>query len=261
MSSKVLAKAILRPAEADQGHRQERQDHGRAGPEGRLPGPVQPDVAEDHPAEQRRHRAASTTETQRRQNPSTQSATLSFDLEFDTAEEIGEGGPVDVRTKTMIVRQFAEPPSNKGKEPPPLLKFIWGTFTFVGIVTQLTEDIDLFSPEGRPIRAKVSVTIKEVRLDIEAKTTGAGARTGENATPPGEPNPASGAPGTPPPANPDTAALAQLGREPAAAAGPAQCRPGHLAGRHGRAGQPAGPGRPGPRCSCRPAPRPGSGWG
>jgi Contractile injection system tube protein len=210
MSSKVLAKAILVRLRQIKGTGKNAKTTVDPEPKGAFPvqfNPTSLKITQQNNVDA----GGATTMTQRRQNPSTQSSTLSFDLEFDTAEEIGEGGPVDVRTKTMIIRQFAEPTGNKGKEPPPLLKFIWGTFTFVGIVTQLTEDIDLFSPEGRPIRAKVSVTVKEVRLDIEAKTTGAGAKTGENATPPGQPNPASGAPGTPPASNPDAAALAQLG--------------------------------------------------
>jgi hypothetical protein len=210
MSSKVLAKAILLRLKQIKGTGKNAKTTLDVEPKGAFPvqfNPTSLKITQQNNVDE----GGATTQTQRRQNPSTQSATLSFDLEFDTAEEIGEGGPVDVRTKTLIIRQFAEPAGSKGKDPPPLLKFIWGTFTFVGIVTQLTEDIDLFSPEGRPIRAKVSVTVKEVRLDLEGKTAGAGARTGEGATPPGEPNPASGAPGTPPAPNPDTAALAQLG--------------------------------------------------
>jgi hypothetical protein len=152
-----------------------------------------------------------TTLDQRRQNPSAQSATLNFDLEFDTAEESDGQGPVDVTTRTASIRQFAVPSSEAPKEPPPLLKFLWGSFSFVGIVSQLVEDMDLFSPEGRPLRAKVSVTMKEVRLDLEAKTVGKGTRTSDNATPAGKPNPSSGGPGSPPARNPDTAALAQAG--------------------------------------------------
>jgi hypothetical protein len=152
-----------------------------------------------------------TTLDQRRQNPSAQSATLNFDLEFDTAEVSDGQGPVDVRIRTANIRQFAEPSSKAPKEPPPLLKFLWGSFSFVGIVSQLVEDMDLFSPEGRPLRAKVSVTMKEVRLDLEAKTVGKGTRTSDNAAPTGKPNPSSGAPGSPPSRNPDTAALAQSG--------------------------------------------------
>ena len=152
-----------------------------------------------------------TTQTQRRQNPSAQSATISFDLEFDTAEEVDENGPVDVRTRTAIIRQFAEPSAEAPRDPPPLMKFLWGTFSFVGIVNQLTEELDYFAPQGRPLRAKVSVSAKEVRLDFEAKLIGAGARTGQDGTPPDTPNPSSGAPGSGPTPNPDTAALAQQG--------------------------------------------------
>ncbi len=152
-----------------------------------------------------------TTLDQRRQNTSAQSATLNFDLEFDTAEESDGQGPVDVRTRTASIRQFAEPSSEAPKEPPPLLKFLWGSFSFVGIVSQLVEEIDLFSPEGRPLRAKASVTMKEVRLDLEAKTVGKGTRTSDNATPAGKPNRSSGAPGSPPARNPDKAAPAQSG--------------------------------------------------
>jgi hypothetical protein len=155
-------------------------------------------------------RGGVTTLNQRKQNPSAESATLNFDLEFDTAEERTEEGPVDVRTRTADIRQFVEPSPQRPKEPPPLLQFLWG-FSFVGIVTQLVEDIDFFSPEGRPLRAKASVTMKEVRLDMEAKTVGNGARTSDNATPPGKPSPASGAPGSAPASNPDRAAMAQAG--------------------------------------------------
>ena len=68
--------------------------------------------------------------------PSTQSATLTFDLEFDTAEEPDPANaavPVNVRTKTAVVRQFTEP-GDDPKKPPPLMQFLWGTFSFVGIV-------------------------------------------------------------------------------------------------------------------------------
>ena len=167
---------------------------------------------------------ATTTKSVRRQSPSAQSATLTFDLEFDTAEEAdpppsgsaSSGGPtsssphpVDVRTKTLIVRQFAEPTKDKPTSPPPPVRFIWGTFVFTGLVTQVTEDLDYFSPDGRPLRAKVSVTITEKNTDWEAKLTGAAARTDSGATPSGS-GQGSG-PGSPPAANPDTAALAQAG--------------------------------------------------
>jgi hypothetical protein len=102
-----------------------------------------------------------TINTERRQNPSLRPATLSFDLEFDTAEGDKSGNPVDVRTLTMQLRQFIQPPKGKPADPPPRVLFLWGTLTFAGMVTQLTEDLDYFSRDGMALRAKLSITISE----------------------------------------------------------------------------------------------------
>jgi hypothetical protein len=167
---------------------------------------------------------ATTTKSVKRQNPSVQPATLTFDLEFDSAEDAEpppagsqasgtptSSGPhaVDVRTKTLIIRQFAEPSNDKPTSPPPPVRFIWGTFVFTGLVTQITEDLDYFSSDGRPLRAKVSVTITEKNPEWEAKLTGAAARGQPAATRNGS-GEGSG-PGSAPATNPDTAALAQAG--------------------------------------------------
>ena len=53
-------------------------------------------------------KGGSTTRTQARQNPSTQSAVLTFDLEFDTAEGDANGNAKDVRELTASIRQFVE---------------------------------------------------------------------------------------------------------------------------------------------------------
>ncbi len=150
-----------------------------------------------------------TTHAQRRQNPSQRSATLTFDLEFDTAE-VGTGSaPKDVRTLTQDVRQFVEPSTDKPAEPPPRVRFLWGSFRFAGIVTQLTEDLDYFAPNGTPLRAKVSLTITEQDLRFEGERVGSGRRDARTATPPGG---ASGTgPAAPPASRPNQAALAQAG--------------------------------------------------
>ena len=163
-------------------------------------------------------KGGSTTLDQKRQNPSLQSATLSFDLEFDTAEGDKSGNPVDVRTLTAQIRQFVEPDKSKPADPPPRVLFLWGTLAFPGIITQLTEDLDYFTRDGMALRAKLSVTITEQNLAFEAMDLGAGARTDRNATPPGGapttndsgpgPGPAPGSSGT---NNPVQVALAQAG--------------------------------------------------
>lgn len=155
-------------------------------------------------------KGGSTIRTQARQNPSTQSAILTFDLEYDTAEGDAAGQAVDVRTKTMQIRQFVEPSLDDPKEPPPPVRFIWGTFHFSGLVSSLTEDLDYFSPEGRPLRAKVSVTITEQDPRWEANFAGPGVRDAQAATRPGEAGAKTGLGAAPAP-NPDRTAIAQGG--------------------------------------------------
>lgn len=163
-------------------------------------------------------RGGSTALTQHRQNPSQQPATLSFDLEFDTAEGDPSGKPVDVRTLTLQIRQFVEPDKAKPADPPPRVLFLWGALNFAGIITQLTEDLDYFARDGMALRAKLGITITEQNLAFEAMKQGAGARTAPNSTPPGGgsatnslgpgPGPAPGSSGT---NNPVQVALAQAG--------------------------------------------------
>ena len=160
-----------------------------------------------------------TTDTQRRQNPSQQSATLSFDLEFDTAEGDSKGEPMDVRTLTAKVRQFVEPNKDKPADPPPRVLFRWGTLNFHGIMSQLTEDLDYFAVDGMALRAKLSVTITEQDLRYEAKQEAAGARNARNSTPPGGGGSATGQPASGPSPGPGSSgtnnsaqvALAQAG--------------------------------------------------
>ncbi|WP_412543350.1 hypothetical protein R8Z50_12985 [Longispora sp. K20-0274] len=154
-------------------------------------------------------KGGSTTRSQVRQNPSQQSATLTLDLEFDTAEGDANGQPVDVRVRTLDIRQFVEPNKATPASPPPRVLFLWGTFTFAGIITSLTEDLDYFGRDGMALRAKLSLTITEQNLAYEALEQGAGARQDTTATPPGAP--AGGTPGSSGTANPVRAALAREG--------------------------------------------------
>ncbi|MGW6129727.1 CIS tube protein [Cellulomonas sp. NPDC055163] len=166
-------------------------------------------------------RGGTTTRTAKRQNPSVQDATLSFDLEFDTADTPDK----DVRDLTYMVRRFTEPTKEDPAKPPPAVQFHWGTFMFRGIVTQLTEDLDYFSPKGVPLRAKLSITITEQNPDWESGKLGAGARA-EQARParpggggrsgaaggPTTPSAPPGAgPGSAPTPNPVSTALATAG--------------------------------------------------
>jgi hypothetical protein len=109
-------------------------------------------------------------------------STLTFDLVFDTADEGTTDAPVDVRTRTAAVEKFVWPAA--GKSSPPRVEFTYGTFSVVGVMTAVNVDLDLFSSNGVPLRAKCSVTIKEQRLAFDLTVSGAGAKTALGATPP-----------------------------------------------------------------------------
>jgi hypothetical protein len=107
-----------------------------------------------------------TTKAPNRQNPVQGNATLTLELEYDTAEGDGQGRPVDVRTKTKDIIAFVRPPKGTKGAPPPRIKFVWGALTFEGNVTSLSEDLDYFDADGRALRSKLNLTIKEQDLSL-----------------------------------------------------------------------------------------------
>ncbi len=107
----------------------------------------------------------------------TSTATLSFDLIFDTADRGTTENPVDVRDQVDPLRQFLLP-AKAAKAVPPRVRFIYGTFRLVGILTALNVDYDLFAASGVPLRAKCAVTIKEHLPEYEANQLGPGGNTG-----------------------------------------------------------------------------------
>ena len=136
--------------------------------------------------------SGATANNQKRTHSAPQPATLTFDLEFDTgeiADKANGGRAKDVRKLTADVREFVEPSGVNKTGPPPRILFQWGPLSFPGIVTNLTEDLDYFAPDGTPLRAKLSVTISEQNLKYEAKATGPGAVQFTQAAKPGEPPP------------------------------------------------------------------------
>lgn len=136
--------------------------------------------------------SAKTTQGQKRQHTAPQPATLSFDLELDTAEIADGGKAMDVRKLTAEIRKFVTPQKTNA---PPRILFEWGPLRFPGIVTNLTEDIDYFAPDGTPLHAKLALTITEQNLDFEANAVGPGAVKFGDATKPGA-SPSGSTPGT-----------------------------------------------------------------
>src|SRR5262249_17536816 len=115
-------------------------------------------------------------------------------LVFDTADEGAAGGEaVNVRDRSKEVSRFVLPAKDGGKkQAPPRVRFRWGTFGFDGVMSSVTEDIELFSATGVPLRSKVTISCKEQTREYIAGRLGPAAANGAAAKPPGQ---GSGAPG------------------------------------------------------------------
>jgi len=126
------------------------------------------------------------------------STKLSVDLIFDTTvdaptpspkmlegegENTGaaEGRVKDVRVLTRAVNYFLrakEKQDDGNRYSPPGIGFIWGSFFFAGVMDSMNETLEFFSAEGRPLRASVSISITQQKVDPEIKDGNAGAGTG-----------------------------------------------------------------------------------
>lgn len=127
----------------------------------------------------------STQPRQKEQSLGQAAVTLSFDLHFDTADT-----GADVRDLTLAVRKFVVPmrPGTGSTMAPPRVSFQWGKFRLDGLMQSITEEIDLFSPTGVPLHAKLSVSISEQKPELMASAVPPGDRSASSATPPGVPS-------------------------------------------------------------------------
>lgn len=100
--------------------------------------------------------------------------TLSVTLQFDTYEE-----RVNVRDKWVRsiekLTVMKQPLKNDGKGAsakdkqkyrPPTILFVWGRFTFKGVIESLSQKYTMFLSDGTPVRAECALKIRNV-LDRE----------------------------------------------------------------------------------------------
>lgn len=120
---------------------------------------------------------------QRRQHNGASSTVLSMDLVFDTADEGTDETPVSVRTKTSIVEKYVLPKEDTS-DAPPRLQFQWDELIIAGIVESVDIDFDHFASNGAPLRAKVSLSIKEQepKYTYVEGAAGAAAKDSSNAS-------------------------------------------------------------------------------
>jgi Contractile injection system tube protein len=129
---------------------------------------------------------------------------LALQLWFDVTALPADEAPVkDVRKLTQDVAFFITPKEEKGgkdgpKYVPPAVRFLWGSFQFDGMLDSLEESLEFFSPDGRPLRASVSLGLTQQKITaFTFRDTGDGtAGPGAPATPPGR-RPSPQAPQTP----------------------------------------------------------------
>lgn len=100
---------------------------------------------------------------------------LALTLWFDVTAMIDD--PVDdVRRLTSKVIFFMTPQKDK-KDPkklvPPGVRFSWGSFLFDGMVEGLDESLEFFSPDGKPLRASVNLTLSQQKI-LVSEFTGEG---------------------------------------------------------------------------------------
>jgi Contractile injection system tube protein len=130
---------------------------------------------------------------------------LALQLWFDvTAYATGTAPANDVRELTQRVAYFITPKpitakggggggaaggGGRQQQPqfaPPAVRFIWGSFQFDGIMEQLEEMLEFWSPDGRPLRASVSLGLSQQKITFAFnpdKARGASAGPAAGATP------------------------------------------------------------------------------
>ncbi len=81
----------------------------------------------------------------------------------------------DVRRLTQEVVYFMTPQeldatageseaTSADRLAPPGVRFIWGSFVFDGMVEGLEENIEFFSPQGKPLRASITMTLSQQKI-------------------------------------------------------------------------------------------------
>jgi len=92
--------------------------------------------------------------------------TLEMELILDTVESHTAGGQrlneagEDVRP--LVGKLVSLLDIDPATHAPPVLRFVWATFTFTCVLTRAVQKYTMFRADGVPVRAKVSVTFTEL---------------------------------------------------------------------------------------------------
>jgi hypothetical protein len=91
---------------------------------------------------------------------------LTVELLADTSDTLKDVREVYVNKLRGLLKIQRE------SHAPPIVNFVWSKNEFRGVIDSLNVTYVLFSPEGTPLRAKLSLTLKEYRpVEIQLKDT------------------------------------------------------------------------------------------
>ena len=89
--------------------------------------------------------------------------TLEMELFFDSYEK-----RQDVREFTNRVIRLMD--IDPDRHAPPVLEFTWASLSFTCVLARASQKFTMFFPDGRPVRAQLTVTFNEyTNADLEAK--------------------------------------------------------------------------------------------
>ncbi|MBN1611447.1 MAG: hypothetical protein JW940_32740 [Polyangiaceae bacterium] len=117
---------------------------------------------------------------------------LAVELVFDVSRPLPQGSgeaPRDVRELTQQIAYFMTPElkSVEGQTQqglvPPGVRLQWGTFLFEGVMDSMDETLDLFSSDGRPLRASVAISLSKQEIQFQFDAAGSKATPGAGASP------------------------------------------------------------------------------
>ena len=90
-----------------------------------------------------------------------QPANISMELMFDTTNSGGDVRQTWVNKLLELTNPVIPDESDSAKMRPPIVEFVWGAFYFTGVVEAANANYTMFARSGNPLRATVSLKMKE----------------------------------------------------------------------------------------------------
>jgi len=90
-----------------------------------------------------------------------QPANISMELVFDTTNSGGDVRVTWVNKLLELTNPTVPDESDSTKKRPPIVDFCWGAFFFTGVVEAVNVTYTMFASSGNPLRANVSLKMKE----------------------------------------------------------------------------------------------------